>query len=311
MLAATLTPLTASGNAPGRTVLATRMAARSGRKSAVLRRSAASALVPSNDIQLSPYFDLSSSAKADDPALASILCQPYRLGLLDARVRGHDSRDADRSLFRRYFVRGGYAARLHHHLDGIFDAVLGVADRGRQVVEREGVGVDLGGVEPLLAHERFGAVGRALAFPADAIDVDVVAHDLGDIDRRFLVREGGEADFAAAVDHADRLVDGVGRARALEHVIDALAAVEAAHRRNRILAPHVDDVVGAELSPATRPPSSVSPYIAVPAVTTSVASSSDMVSGMATSVLMLLTWYSQKPPSVVKPLARWPLSTSP
>ena len=52
-------------------------------------------------------------------------------------------------------------------------------------------------------------------------------------------------------------------------------------------------------------------YIAVPAVTTSVASSSDISSGIATSVLMWLTWYSQKPPSVVKPLARWPLSTSP
>ena len=65
------------------------------------------------------------------------------------------------------------------------------------------------------------------------------------------------------------------------------------------------------LSPATRPPSSVSAYIAVPAVTTSAPSSSDMSSAIATSVLMLLTWYSQKPPSVVKPLARWPLSTSP
>ena len=43
------------------------------------------------------------------------------------------------------------------------------------------------------------------------------------------------------------------------------------------------------LSPATRPPSSVSPYIAVPAVTTNVASSSDMESGMATNVLTLLT----------------------
>ena len=43
------------------------------------------------------------------------------------------------------------------------------------------------------------------------------------------------------------------------------------------------------LSPATSPPSSVSPYIAVPAVTTSVASSSDIVSGIATNVLMLLT----------------------
>jgi hypothetical protein len=51
--------------------------------------------------------------------------------------------------------------------------------------------------------------------------------------------------------------------------------------------------------------------MAVPAVTTSVASSSDMSSGIFTSVLMLLTWYSQNPPSVVKPLARWPLFTSP
>ena len=49
----------------------------------------------------------------------------------------------------------------------------------------------------------------------------------------------------------------------------------------------------------------------VPAVTTSVASSSLMESSTAISVLTLLTWYSQKPPSVVKPLARWPLSTSP
>ena len=65
------------------------------------------------------------------------------------------------------------------------------------------------------------------------------------------------------------------------------------------------------LSPATSPPSSVSAYMAVPAVTTSVPSSSDISSGIGTSVLMLLTWYSQKPPSVVKPLARWPLSTSP
>ena len=65
------------------------------------------------------------------------------------------------------------------------------------------------------------------------------------------------------------------------------------------------------LSPAISPPSSVSPYIEVPAVTTSVASSSDMLSAILISVLMLLIAYSAKPPSVVKPLARWPLSTSP
>ncbi len=65
------------------------------------------------------------------------------------------------------------------------------------------------------------------------------------------------------------------------------------------------------LSPAMRPPSSVRPYIEVPAVTTSVASSSDMSSEILMSVLMLLMAYSAKPPSLVKPLARWPLSTSP
>src|SRR6516225_5204281 len=161
---------------------------------------------------------------------------------------GMTAEDANGSLFRRHLVRGRYATRLHHHLDRVLDAVLGVADRGRQVVEREGVGVDLGGVEALLAHESLGAMGRALAFAADAVDVDVVAHDLGDIDRRLLVREGGEADLAAAVDHAHRLVDGVGRARAFEHVVDALAAVELAYRRDRVLPPDVDDVVGTELA---------------------------------------------------------------
>src|SRR4029453_14897240 len=38
-----------------------------------------------------------------------------------------------------------------------------------------------------------------------------------------------------------------------EPVVRALAAVEAAPRRNRILAPHVDDVVGAELAPDRQP----------------------------------------------------------
>jgi len=58
------------------------------------------------------------------------------------------------------------------------------------------------------------------------------------------------------------------------------------------------------LPPATNPPSSVSAYIEVPAVTTSVTSASLMVSGTRASVLMWLTAYSAKPPSVVNPLAR-------
>src|SRR5215510_10545772 len=77
MLAATRTPLTASGSAPGRTVLIARMVARSGEKSAVLRRSETSASVTSKDTQFSYH-----PRKRDDPVL---------LGLLDARLRGHDS----------------------------------------------------------------------------------------------------------------------------------------------------------------------------------------------------------------------------
>src|SRR5229473_8533173 len=157
-------------------------------------------------------------------------------------------------LLRRHLVRRRYPARLHHHLDRILDAVLGVADRRRQIVERERMGVDLGGVEAFLRHEGFGAMGRALALAADAVEIDVVAHDMGDVDRRLLVREGGEADLAAAIDHADRLVHGIGRARAFEDVVDALAAVERLHRRHHVrLLADVDDVVGAELAPDREP----------------------------------------------------------
>src|ERR1700733_851564 len=106
-------------------------------------------------------------------------------------------------LLSRDAVRGD-APRLHHHLDGVVDAVLGVADRGRQIVERESVGVDLGGVETLLRHEGFGAMRRALALAADAVEINVVALDVGDVDRRLVVRERGETDLAAAIDHADR-----------------------------------------------------------------------------------------------------------
>src|SRR5262249_44909461 len=125
------------------------------------------------------------------------------LNLAPVRLHRHDTREANGASLRRHLLRGRHAARLHHDLDCVLDAILGVANCGGQVVEREGMRVDLGGVEPLLAHECFGTMGRALAFAANAIDVDVVAHDLRDVDRRLLVREGGEADFAAAVDHAD------------------------------------------------------------------------------------------------------------
>src|SRR5262249_59059155 len=63
MLAAPRTPLTASGSAPGRTVLIARMVARSGEKSAALRRSETSASVTSKDTQ----FFLSAVPRCHHP----------------------------------------------------------------------------------------------------------------------------------------------------------------------------------------------------------------------------------------------------
>src|SRR6185312_8116779 len=74
---------------------------------------------------------------------------------------------------RRLLLRGAHV-RFHHHLDRILDAILGIADRGRQIVEREGVRVDLGRIEALLPHEGFGAMRRALALAADAVEINVV-----------------------------------------------------------------------------------------------------------------------------------------
>src|SRR5437870_4389896 len=108
-LAATRTPLTASGSAPGSAVPIARTVARSGWNSAPLRPPApapsALALITSGGTQR-------SLAPPSSPAMTPVL-------------------------LRRHLVRRRYAARLHHHLDGVLDAVLGVADRGRQVVERE------------------------------------------------------------------------------------------------------------------------------------------------------------------------------
>jgi hypothetical protein len=50
---------------------------------------------------------------------------------------------------RRDPVRGD-AFCFHHHLYRVVDAIPGVADRGRQIVERERVGMDFCGVEALL-----------------------------------------------------------------------------------------------------------------------------------------------------------------
>src|SRR5581483_3666163 len=74
-------------------------------------------------------------------------------------------------LFRRDALRCA-RTRLHHDLDGIVDPLARIFDRGRQVFQREGMGVHFGGIKALLRHEGFGAMRRALALAADAVEVD-------------------------------------------------------------------------------------------------------------------------------------------
>jgi hypothetical protein len=58
--------------------------------------------------------------------------------------------------------------------------------------------------------------------------------------------------LAAAVEHRRGVVDGVGRARALEHVVARLAAGDSRTASTASSLRHVDDVVGAELRPILR-----------------------------------------------------------
>src|SRR3569833_1361276 len=140
------------------------------------------------------------------------------------------------------------SASLHHYLDGILDALAGVAQSLGKVFERESVRMHLGCVETLLRHERFRTMRGALAFAADAKDVDDVADEMGDIDFGRLAGESREADTATAVDHTRRFVDRVWSTRALDHVIDTLAAVEFARLGNNVfLVVHIDDVIRTQL----------------------------------------------------------------
>src|SRR2546423_2093309 len=123
--------------------------------------------------------------------LASSLLQPGCLLALIGTAR-----------VRLSFSVRSVLADLHDHLDRVLDALARVADRGGHFGQGKGVGMDQLRVEALLRHQRRGSVSGALALAADAENVDVVAHEIGEVDRHRLRRKGGEADAAAAVDHA-------------------------------------------------------------------------------------------------------------
>src|SRR5580658_9499456 len=95
---------------------------------------------------------------------------------------------------------------LDDDLDRVVDALARIFERGRQLIESEAVGVDELGIEALLLHQSHGAMRGALTFAPDAINIDVVANEVGEIDRDGLMRESGETDAPAAVDHLRRLI---------------------------------------------------------------------------------------------------------
>src|SRR5262245_46282880 len=78
----------------------------------------------------------------------------------------------ERGLLRRLPAHG-YAPGLDHDLDRVLDPVPGIAQRRGQIFQGESMGVNLGRIEALLAHERLGAMRGAPAFAADAIEVNI------------------------------------------------------------------------------------------------------------------------------------------
>src|SRR6516225_1055626 len=101
----------------------------------------------------------------------------------------------------------------------------------------------------IFASKRFwaiSAVGRALALAANAKHVDVVAHEVGEIDRHRIGGEGRKTDPPAAIDHPCSLVERVRRAGTFEHVLDTLAAGDPLDSFDRVFLVDIDDRVGAE-----------------------------------------------------------------
>src|SRR5205823_3091320 len=102
--------------------------------------------------------------------------------------------DRSRGCFslRRELLRRSHSG-LHDHLDRVLDALARVSERPRQILESESVGVDLARIETFLRDQGGGAMGRTAAFAADAVDVNVVAHEMCHVDEHRLVRKRSKA----------------------------------------------------------------------------------------------------------------------
>jgi enoyl-CoA hydratase/carnithine racemase len=131
------------------------------------------------------------------------------------------------------------------HLDRVLDPFAGVAQGGWQVGQRKRVGMDFRRVEAFLSHQRHGAAGSAAAFASNSVSVDVVLHEMRDIDRDRIVRKRGEADLAAAVGHVNGLIDRCFGSGALDHIVGAETVSELLDHLNGILVVDIDDAIGA------------------------------------------------------------------
>src|SRR5262245_6719216 len=136
--------------------------------------------------------------------------------------------------------------RLDHHLDGAVHLVLEVPDRGRQLIECKRMRVKRRLIELLLRDERCRTADRALPLAADAVEIDVVRHDVADVDERGLLRKGAKTNAAAALQHVDSIVDRVCGPRTLEHQVRAAPIGQLAHSVDHRLARRVDDDIGTD-----------------------------------------------------------------
>ena len=98
-------------------------------------------------------------------------------------------------------------------------------------------------IEPLFRHQRHRASRGAATFAANAVDIDVVFHEMSEIRRHRVVRKCGEADFPAAIGHMNGLVDRGFGAGALDHIIGADPAGELLDDVDRVLVGDIDDAV--------------------------------------------------------------------
>src|SRR5882672_9707249 len=130
----------------------------------------------------------------------------------------------------------GIARAVHVGVKGVVDLVQG------EMVADDGVGHELA-----RAHESQRAAAVHPTLPARSVDANVAAHREVHVHLDGTRVPGDHADAPAPLHVLERVLHRGRSARAFQDRVGALAARVLGDARAEILAPHVDDVVGAEL----------------------------------------------------------------